>query len=114
MPAMNLMPAGMLNLRTGSNNRSNINQHQQQQQQHQQQQRSQRTVLARGGQLEIAGVVVGQWGANYGSNLSRSNSNRPGVSNTGGYQVSTIHYCCGFCIFFLNVKISLEVCIEFL
>ena len=28
---------------------------------------SRRTIPARGGQLEIAGVVVGQWGANYGT-----------------------------------------------
>lgn len=40
-------------------------------------------LLARGGQLEIAGVVVGSWGANYGQG-PRGASGGPGSRGSGG------------------------------
>lgn len=40
-------------------------------------------MIARGGQLEIAGVVVGSWGANYG-NRARGLQIPPQVTSVGG------------------------------
>lgn len=41
----------------------------------------QRPVLSRGGQLQVGGIVVGSWGANYGY---QSNMRQPQM--VGGYQ----------------------------
>ena len=40
-----------------------------------------RRMFARGGQLQVAGVVVGSWGPNYGSN-GRPRAPRYAVSRT--------------------------------
>lgn len=41
-------------------------------------------IPSRGGQLQVAGVVVGQWGANYG--YQRQQFMHSGMNTGGGYQ----------------------------